>query len=169
MNNRRKPVNVTIKDVELLNGPFRNFSGEERGKNAAGKRNFCIKIDDDLAEKMKEDGFHIKILQPREEGDEACYFLKINIKPESKYPPEIYLLKEKEGSEKYLVNVPLDNIRSQRRLDGKKIKYAEIRFHGWEYDPNEDLTADLDELILEVEDTSLASAYQFAEEESPEE
>lgn len=68
---------VSIEDAELL---FRNFSGAQSPYNPAGSRNFCVIIPDEgLAEKMAGDGWNVKRLRPREEGDPERPYIQVNV------------------------------------------------------------------------------------------
>lgn len=76
-----------------------NFSGREKiwqGKiiNTEGTINFCVSIPDDIAQQMIEDGWAVRINPPRNEGDEASYFLPVEVKFKDRsrkpLPPKIY-------------------------------------------------------------------------------
>ncbi len=74
---------------------FRNFSGIEGKFNAAGDRNFAVLIDPDQAQDMLDDGWNIKQLQPRDEGDAPQDYLKVTVKypkEEGRRPPRIVLV-----------------------------------------------------------------------------
>lgn len=73
-----------VDHAEIL---FRNFAGAEGRYNAKGKRNFNLKLDNDSAKMLEEDGFNVRYLQPREEGDEPLPILKVNVNMESNRPP----------------------------------------------------------------------------------
>ena len=64
--------NVLIEDAKLW---FRNFSGKESRFNAAGIRNFCVMLPNDLAERMIADGWNVRKTNP-DEGD-GSYFISI--------------------------------------------------------------------------------------------
>ena len=49
---------------------FRNFSGKKSTYNATGKREFAVVLPEDYAERMLADGWNVKILEPRDEGDD---------------------------------------------------------------------------------------------------
>ena len=69
---------ITIKDDQLFKT---NFSGKEIPPyNPEGRRNFCVFIDDlTVAEDMEKDGWNIRWLEPREQGDERKAFIKLLI------------------------------------------------------------------------------------------
>ena len=79
---------ITIKDAKIGTGNFRNFSGEERKFNNAGKRNFCLFLEQDLADDLEEDGWNVRYLDPRDEGDDPIPYLSVAINYGVK-PPKI--------------------------------------------------------------------------------
>ena len=71
---------------------FRNFAGEQSQFNPKGARNFCVIIDDfDVADQMKRDGWNIKYLKPRDEGDTETPYLQVSVSYDN-IPPTIVML-----------------------------------------------------------------------------
>lgn len=77
-----------IEDAQII---FRNFSGEPNQYNRAGDRNFCVVLTPEAASDMAKDGWNIKHLKARDEGDEDTPYIQVAVKY-SAYPPKIYLL-----------------------------------------------------------------------------
>lgn len=77
-----------VEDAQLL---FRNFSGEENQFNRDGDRNFCVVLDPVVASEMAKDGWNIKHLKAREEGDEDTPYIQVAVKFKVK-PPKITLI-----------------------------------------------------------------------------
>ena len=93
---RDRPVlqPVLFEDRRIL---FRNFSGEEGRFNAKGQRNFNVLLEDEEAERMLADGWNVKYLQPKEEGDLPQPRLEVSVKYEGRdgrkvTPPRIILI-----------------------------------------------------------------------------
>lgn len=58
---------------------FRNFVGKEGPYNREGDRNFCVLLEDDLAEDLVRDGWNVKNLKAREEGEEPQPYLQVSV------------------------------------------------------------------------------------------
>ena len=84
----RKPI--TIKKAKIFKT---NFSGKEIPPyNPEGKRNFLVYIDDlNVAEDMLRDGWNIRWLEPRNEGDERKAFLSVEVSFRNR-PPKIVII-----------------------------------------------------------------------------
>ena len=80
--------NITIEGARLV---FRNFAGKEGKFNPAGKRNFCVLLDDELAKTLQEDGWNIRWLQPRDEEDDPQAYLQVAVSF-GKVPPRIVVI-----------------------------------------------------------------------------
>lgn len=74
-----------VENAELI---FRNFSGKEGQYNAEGERSFSVILDDEVAKTMLEDGWNVKYLSARDEGepDRPCVSVSVNFKNR---PPRI--------------------------------------------------------------------------------
>lgn len=67
-----------IENARLM---FKNFSGAESEFNAAGDRNFCVALEPDVADEMREAGWNIKELPPRPgyEDEGPTYYIKVSL------------------------------------------------------------------------------------------
>lgn len=85
---------IIIENAEIL---FRNFSGKEGMYNAEGDRNFCVLIDGELADQLIDDGWNVKELKPREEGEAPRPYIQVSVKYRGRSgaavkPPAIVLI-----------------------------------------------------------------------------
>lgn len=81
--------NITIENARI---GFRNFSGAAGRFNPAGQRNFCVFIEDpELARDLEEDGWNIKWLEPRDEGDEKQPYIQVSVSFKT-IPPKIMMI-----------------------------------------------------------------------------
>lgn len=87
--NRSK--NIAIENAQIFS---KNFSGREGRFNAEGVRNFCVILDDHLAEQLAADGWNIKYLEPREEGDAPKPYTQVAVRY-SNIPPKVVMVTSK--------------------------------------------------------------------------
>ena len=67
-----------------------NFAGKERQNNPAGKRTFCVELpDEELANKLIEDGWNVKYTKDSEEYGGPRPYIQVEAKY-GEYPPKIY-------------------------------------------------------------------------------
>lgn len=80
--------NLTIEGAKLI---FRNFAGVQKDYNPAGCRNFCVMINPDDVPVLLEQGWNVKQLRPKEDGDEPQPYLQVAVRFDNK-PPKIVLV-----------------------------------------------------------------------------
>ena len=81
-------ANISVENAKIL---FKNFSGEEKRFNPKGKRNFCLLLDNENAEKLKLDGWNVKYLTPRDPDDAPQAYIQVAVAFEN-YPPNIFMI-----------------------------------------------------------------------------
>jgi hypothetical protein len=82
---------VTIENARII---FRNFAGVEGQYNRAGDRNFCVLLDEDVAKMLDKDGWNIKALRGREDGDPDQPYIMVTVSFKGK-PPLITMITSK--------------------------------------------------------------------------
>lgn len=124
-----------VPNVDIYNAvlAFRNFRGLAKQFNPAGKRNFCVMLDEETAAAMEADQWRIKYLQPTEPGDSPRPYIKVNVSygtrtnPDGtvqKYGPDIFL---RTGD-----NNTLQDENTIGNLDVADIENARIRIRPYE-------------------------------------
>lgn len=115
---------LSIRDARIL---FRNFSGKEQRYNPAGNRNFCVILPDDVVDHLKEDGWNIRYLKPREDGDDPTPYVQVKVAFNA-FPPKIVLVTK---SGKNILNE--DNI---NMLDWAEITKVDLAIRPRHWDDN---------------------------------
>lgn len=141
--------NVAIEDARLI---FRNFTGRQSKFNAAGNRNFCCVVDSETGEKLKDAGWNVRILAPRDADDDPTYYIPVAVRY-NWAPPRIYLITSKNK-----VEITEDTVDS---LDYAEISSAdlELRPYPWEVNGNTGVKAYLKTLYIVIEEDTFAEKY----------
>lgn len=82
---------LVMEDARIV---FRNFAGKEGMYNREGDRNFCVLLDENLAQQMAADGWNIKTLKSREEGEPGTPYLQVSVSYKGR-PPTMVLMTSK--------------------------------------------------------------------------
>ena len=151
----KKTNNIMIEDARLI---FKNFSGEESKFNRAGNKNFCVVLDHDMAEDLAAEGWNIKYLRPREDGEEPTPYLQVTV-AYGNIPPKVIMIAGRNKT-------PLDNV-SIGTLDYAEIANVDlvIRPYNWEVNGKQGIKAYLKTMYVEIEQDAFASKYDFDDDE----
>lgn len=141
-----------VEDARII---FRNFSGKEGQYNREGDRNFCVILPDDVAIQMEEDGWNIRYLEAREEGDTQTAYIAVAVNFKNR-PPRVVMITS--TARTYL------NEESIEVLDWADIKVIDLIARGYEWTVNgkTGVKAYLQSLFITIEEDELERKYAIS-------
>lgn len=147
--------NIVVENARLI---FKNFAGEESKFNRAGNRNFCVILDGDSAEDLRQIGWNVKALRPREDEDEPTYYLQVTV-AFGNFPPKVIMISGK-------TKTVLDE-ESIDTLDYAEIANVDliIRPYHWEVNGKEGIKAYLKTMYVTIEQDVFAGKYDCLDDE----
>ena len=113
---------LTISNATII---FRNFAGKEGKFNPPGNRNFCVLLDDEVAEQLKADSWNVKYLMPKDEDQDPQPYIQVKVKYD-RIPPKIVVLM---GSNKRVLKEE-----DVAQLDWAEIENVDLTINPHNYD-----------------------------------
>ena len=141
---------LIIQDAHIL---FRNFAGRERDFNSAGDRNFCVLLDKELGAILERDGWNVKYLKPREEGEDPRPYLHVKVEYGKGRPPRVLLITSKNKQD-----LGMDQI---EMLDWIDIKHVDLTINPYYWDVNgkQGVKAYLRSIFVTIHEDELDQKY----------
>jgi len=144
-----------VEDARLI---FRNFSGKESQYNREGDRNFAVILDAETAKIMEKDGWNVKYLDAREEGEEDTPYIQVAVNFKNR-PPRVVMITSTGRTH-------LDND-SIEVLDWADIQTADLiaRGYDWVVGDKSGTKAYLQSLFVTIEEDELERKYALKEQD----
>lgn len=150
-----------VKTFMVENAPiiFRNFSGKEGQYNREGDRNFAVILDAELADRMVNDGWNVRFLAPRDEGDSETPYIQVAVNFNNR-PPRVVMLTSSGRTNLDESSVDV--------LDWAEIQNADLIARGYEWTVNgkSGIKAYLQSLFITIEEDALERKYATYEEDN---
>jgi len=142
-----------VEDARII---FRNFSGKEGQYNREGDRNFAVVIPSDVADQMVLDGWNVRILEPREEGDDPTPYVQVAVNFNNR-PPRVVMLTS-------TTRTQLDEA-SVEVLDWADFRTVDLIARGYEWSVNgkSGVKAYLQSMFVTIEEDALERKYAIHE------
>jgi hypothetical protein len=152
----RNDKNLILEDVIIA---FRNFEGKEDTYTRAGDRNFAILLDEKRAAQMERDGWNVKYLKEREEGDGAQPYIQVAVSYKAR-PPKIGMV-----TSRGLTYLGEDEVET---LDWVDIETADVTLNPYEWAVNgkTGVKAYLQTLFVKIEEDYLQQKWTTYVEEN---
>lgn len=138
-----------VEDARLI---FRNFSGAEDKYNRKGDRNFSAVLDPEVAETMLRDGWNVKYLDPREEGDEPTPYIQVAVSFKN-FPPRVVMITS--GGRVHLAE---DQIETLDWADFEQVDFI-ARAYNWEVNGKTGMKAYLQSMYATIREDALDKKY----------
>ena len=147
--------NISVENARII---FRNFAGKESKFNAKGKRNFCLVLDNDVAEDLKDIGWNIKYLSPRDPDDVQQAYLQVAVAFDN-FPPKIWLIT---GGKKTELNEETVSV-----LDYAEIENVDVivRPYIWEVNGKSGVKAYVKNMYVTIAENEFEKKYRNLDEE----
>lgn len=145
----RNDRNRTLEDIDIA---FRNFTGKEDVYNRAGDRNFAILLDPETADSLLSEGWNVKYLKEREEGDGRQAYLQVAVSYKNR-PPKVVMV-----TSKSMTHLTEDEV---ELLDWADIETADCVLYPYEWAVNEKhgVKAYLHALYVKIEEDYLQEKW----------
>lgn len=150
MAKNRRLDDAKLEGVRLL---FRNFAGKAQKFSPEGVRSFSVRLNPETAEAMRADGWNIKQLEAREEGDIPQDYIQVKVNFGGPRPPRLVLI----------------NSRGRQTLeerDAKIFDYVDydnvdliLSPYQWEYNGKTGITAYLSSIYVTIKEDDLELKY----------
>ncbi len=138
-----------VEDARLV---FRNFSGKEGQYNREGDRNFAVILDHKAAKVMLKDGWNVKYLASREDGEEDTPYVQVSVNFNHR-PPRVVMITSTART-----NLTEESVAV---LDWAEIQTADLiaRAYDWTVNGKSGTKAYLQSLFVTIEEDALERKY----------
>lgn len=147
--NNRVTRNIAIEDAHIL---FRNFSGKQTQFNPEGRMNFCVEIDEDLANELDKEGWNVKRREPRDEGDSEFCYIQVAVNFDT-IAPNVWLVTSRNKTRLTPATIGMLDYADIERVD------LVIRPYNWEVQGRSGVKAYLKNMYVTIYEDEIDERY----------
>lgn len=147
---KRNDGTLVVEGAKII---FRNFAGKEGMYNREGDRNFCLLLDPELAAQLDKDGWNVKTLKPRDEGDEEQPYISVSVNFKGPRPPLVVMITSRGRN-----NLNEDEVELLDWADIRNIDLM-VRPYEWSVNGKTGIKAYLHQLFATIEESPLELKY----------
>lgn len=140
-----------VEDARLI---FKNFEGKEGPYNRKGDRNFGLVLTPELAEQLLADGWNVKYLEAREEGEEPTPWLPVSVNFKNR-PPRVVLLSNNGKTRTHLNE---DTVETVDMIDIQNVDLI-VRAYEWSVNDKSGIKAYLQSMFITIREDALERKY----------
>lgn len=144
---------ILIENARLI---FRNFAGKEGQYNREGDRNFAVLLDEGTAQVLIRDGWNVKYLKSREEGEEPAPYLQVAVNFRGR-PPRVVQI-----SSRGRIDLGEDEVEILDWVDISKVDMI-IRPYEWNVNGKTGVKAYLKSIFVTIEEDALELKYSASD------
>jgi hypothetical protein len=149
---------VLVENADII---FRNFAGREGPYNQEGVRSFCLLLTPKLEERLRREGWNVKELRPREEGDEARPYIQVAVQYAKGRPPRCVMITSRGRTDLGADEVEI--------FDYAEIKKADLILnpYSWNANGNTGIKAYLKSAYITINEDELEQKYAQLPDDGP--
>ena len=149
--------NLSIENARIA---FRNFSGKEGKYNAAGQRNFCVLLEQDLAEQLSVDGWNVRWLEPRDPEEPRQPYIQVKVSYGNISPKIVFITSR---------NKTVLNEETVGLLDWAEIQEVDliVRPYNWEVNGKSGVKAYLKTMYVTLAEDEFEGKYRDVPDAAP--
>ena len=144
-----------IEDARLI---FKNFEGKEGQYNRKGDRNFGLILTPELADQLAADGWVVKWLEAREEGDVPTPWMPVSVSFKNR-PPRVVLLSNAGKTRTHLTE---DTVETVDMIDIENVDLI-VRAYEWQVNDKSGIKAYLQSMFITIREDALERKYRINE------
>lgn len=141
---------LVIENARIM---FRNFAGREEKYNTLGDRNFLLCLDPALADELRAEGWNVKQLKPREEGDIPQDYVQVAVNYRKGRPPRLIVISSRGRMELGADEAILVDMMDIKNIDVSVAPYE------WEVNGNTGVKAYLRTAYITINEDELDLKY----------